>query len=178
MSQLLRNLLTINSIANRALTHGFKFSNPQNHLTKLVTNRIYSPISSFKSSLVTNTFPQNSAEFKVKRNYDHLDEEHRPTKFGQHFINKRENDKQFSRFNRTRFNDKPRNKTIQRDFDHDIEGDEPVESTGKASDYTTSSNSFDQFNLPKQLLDRLNELGYNKPFEIQEKTLQHTLEGR
>ena len=37
---------------------------------------------------------------------------------------------------------------------------------------------FSKYNLPAELVDRMKELGFTKPFEIQEATLKHTLEGR
>jgi superfamily II DNA/RNA helicase len=59
------------------------------------------------------------------------------------------------------------------------EEDGPVESVGEALDYTSkATNGFASFNLPEPLIERMTKLGYNKPFEIQQETLKHTLEGR
>ncbi len=45
------------------------------------------------------------------------------------------------------------------------------------TDYS-NADSFDKYNLPAELLKRMKELGYEKPFEIQEATLKQSLEGR
>jgi hypothetical protein len=66
-----------------------------------------------------------------------------------------------------------------REDDLDFEGAEPVDSQGKETDYKTKSdNDFAKFGLSSKLLSRLNELGYTKPFEIQDTTLAHTLAGK
>lgn len=61
-----------------------------------------------------------------------------------------------------------------------IEEAEPVEYNKQALEYASNSesNEFDKYGLNADFLNRLKELGYNKPFEIQEKTLEHTLVGR
>ena len=61
----------------------------------------------------------------------------------------------------------------------DFEGSEPVETSGKESDYHSKDNSgFSGFNLPTKLLAQLEKLGYKAPFQIQEETLPHTLSGK
>jgi hypothetical protein len=61
----------------------------------------------------------------------------------------------------------------------DVEGIEPIESTGQQADYKThNATKFSDFEIPEQLQNRLKELGYETPFEIQEKTLKHTLAGK
>ena len=51
--------------------------------------------------------------------------------------------------------------------------------SGATSDYSSkASNGFASFDLPAPLLERLVSLGYDKPFEIQEATLKHTLAGK
>ena len=60
-----------------------------------------------------------------------------------------------------------------------MEDAEPVETNHQAADYGSEGvTDFSQYNLPSQLADRLKELGYTKPFEIQQATLKHTLNGR
>ena len=60
-----------------------------------------------------------------------------------------------------------------------MEDAEPVETNHQAADYGSEGVAdFSQYNLPSQLADRLKELGYTKPFEIQQATLKHTLNGR
>ncbi len=66
-----------------------------------------------------------------------------------------------------------RHSTIEADFQDAV----PVESTG-ISDYGSKTSDFSKYNLPAELLERLNQFGYDKPFEIQEATLQHSLEGK
>ncbi len=66
-----------------------------------------------------------------------------------------------------------RHSTIEADFKDAV----PVESTGQ-SDYGSKTSDFSKFDLPAELLERLKELGYDKPFEIQEATLKHSLEGK
>lgn len=54
----------------------------------------------------------------------------------------------------------------------------PTESSGDLSNYESKNHvKFSDFKIPQELLERLTELGFDKPFEIQEKTLKHTLEG-
>ncbi len=66
-----------------------------------------------------------------------------------------------------------RHSTIQADFKDAL----PVESTGQ-SDYGSKTSDFSKFNLPSELVASLHKLGYEKPFEIQEATLKHSLEGK
>jgi superfamily II DNA/RNA helicase len=41
-----------------------------------------------------------------------------------------------------------------------------------------SGQGFKKFNIHPKLIESLTRNGYNKPFEIQEKSLPYTLEGR
>ena len=180
MSQILRNLISRSALANRVLTHELKINFQQNHLIKLVSNRSHLHLTAPKS-YVTSTFPtaNQTAFVKPKRDFDELDEfaqADRPQKFGQHSFNK---ERSYGKFNKPRSFNKPIHRE-QREYDSEnFEGAAQVESTGKATDYgTVDSNDFSKFNLPPQLIQRMNELGYNKPFEIQESTLKHTLEGK
>jgi superfamily II DNA/RNA helicase len=38
--------------------------------------------------------------------------------------------------------------------------------------------TFANYNIPAPLLERLNQLGYKNPFQIQTETLEHTLAGK
>lgn len=61
----------------------------------------------------------------------------------------------------------------------DFQNAEPVQPSGQNIDYSSKKKiDFKDFNIPERLLSRLNQLGYTSPFEIQEKTLQHTLDGK
>ena len=61
----------------------------------------------------------------------------------------------------------------------ELEGNGPLESEGEVNDYhSKTANGFENFDLPKPLIDNLNKLGYDKPFEIQEATLKYTLAGK
>lgn len=63
-------------------------------------------------------------------------------------------------------------------WDEDLDEAQPVESTTKA-DYTTESKlTFRDFDIPEELVNQLEKLGYKTPFEIQEKTLKTTLAGK
>jgi hypothetical protein len=183
MSQILRNLLNRSFLLNRVLTHEININFQQNHLTKLAIKKIN--LFNFTKSYVSNTFPITNSAYPNTKNksFDELDEFSRPNR--SRFV-----EKSYNKGNRfgsggggfkggAKFNyNKP--KSMQRQFDNEsFEGGEQVESSGKASDYgKESSSDFSKFNLPPQLIQRMNELGYTKPFEIQEATLKHTLEGR
>ena len=59
----------------------------------------------------------------------------------------------------------------------------PVESVGHeisfaATSTTPGKNGFEEFNLPQELIEQMNKLGYTTPFEIQAATLNHTLAGK
>lgn len=58
-----------------------------------------------------------------------------------------------------------------------MEDAEPVECNKEESNYGVAD-SFDQYDLPNELKRSMRDLGYDKPFEIQKETLQHTLQGR
>jgi hypothetical protein len=60
-------------------------------------------------------------------------------------------------------------------WNEDFEDAVAVEST-KQENYQ-SSKSFRDFDVPEQLAQRLEQLGYKAPFAIQEKTLKHSLAG-
>lgn len=57
---------------------------------------------------------------------------------------------------------------------------EPVEAVGHEVSFADESvkGGFAEFDIPEQLLKRLNELGFKTPFEIQAATLKHTLAGK
>lgn len=59
----------------------------------------------------------------------------------------------------------------------------PVESVGHEISFEAAStkpgkNGFEEFNLPQELIEQMNKLGYTTPFEIQAATLNHTLAGK
>lgn len=98
-------------------------------------------------------------------------------KFRPQYFNKK--DKRFVSDRGARFNKQPFRqveKNIGSTVD-DFEGAEPVESIEK-EDFSSGKADFSSYNLPQELLNRLNELGYTKPFKIQEATLEHTLAGK
>jgi hypothetical protein len=71
-----------------------------------------------------------------------------------------------------------RDKSVRED-DQDFEGAEPIESLGQEIDYKVKLTSdFSKYGLSDKLLARLAELGFKKPFEIQDATLEHTLAGK
>jgi hypothetical protein len=185
MSQLLRNLMTRSVLAKRVLTHELSYSFQQNQLSKFIQtyrNQQHLPLPllnaiSFKH-YVTNTYPNSSAYPKQKRNIDPIDEFSKegrsgPRKFGQHYV------KDYNRSNSQGYS-RPKPRQMNREYDSESFKDaEQVESSGKASDYgTTETQDFSKYNLPAELVDRMKELGFTKPFEIQEATLKHSLEGR
>ena len=47
-----------------------------------------------------------------------------------------------------------------------------------AKNYSENESNFEKFDLPKELLRRLKELGYDTPFPIQSATLPYTLIGK
>ena len=65
----------------------------------------------------------------------------------------------------------------ERKSEFDFENAEPIEVTGQSTSYTVAE-SFEKFDLPAELLQRMNELGYTKPYEIQEATLPYSLAGK
>ncbi len=68
-------------------------------------------------------------------------------------------------------------KNTHTSIDADFKDAIPVESTGE-SDYGSATSDFSKFDLPVELLERLKQKGYIKPYEIQDSTLKHTLNGR
>lgn len=56
--------------------------------------------------------------------------------------------------------------------------DKATSDTKNIANNETNDLSFEAFNLPNDLLNQLKELGYNKPFPIQQATLRHTLDGK
>ncbi len=99
---------------------------------------------------VTNTYPNNSAYSKQKRNIDPFDDfsqGDRPRKFGQHYV------KDYSRSNNHGYSSRPKPKQMNREYDSENFKDaEQVESSGKASEYgTTETQDFSIYNLPAEL---------------------------
>ena len=172
MNRLCRNILTKSSLTRNALsfavkTEGeiqsrcalssFALVNSQplalKSMTRLNNFNAFKIATSVRFN-VTNT-DKNTAQFKPERRDDRFTHDReRPTK------------------------------TFQKDSssaldEFEVEGNMPNESTGKAADYSSKeTNGFASFGLPPPLLESLVKLGYNKPFEIQEATLKHTLAGK
>jgi len=151
-----RNLVTRSVLAKRVLTHELSYSFQQNQLAKFIqtyrSQNLPSPLLnaiSFKH-YVTNTYPNNSAYPKQKRNIDPFDDfsqGDRPRKFGQHYV------KDYSRSNNHGYSSRPKPKQMNREYDSENFKDaEQVESSGKASEYgTTETQDFSIYNLPAEL---------------------------
>lgn len=99
-----------------------------------------------------------------------------PKNFDNTFATKQELGKASISGNQLNYRDNYENERSAEQVGH--EDAEPVEYLNEASNYTTTSNGFEKYDLPAELISRMNELGFNTPFEIQEATLEQTLEGR
>ncbi len=88
----------------------------------------------------------------------------------------------FNRFNQDYRDRRPTERFIKPIEDYvPIEDDlsfSPKSHTNVDQNAYKSDCEFSSFDIPKPLLVRLKELGYNNPFPIQEKTLEYTLKGR
>jgi hypothetical protein len=68
-------------------------------------------------------------------------------------------------------------KPVIKSFDDEEVKEIKIDKT-KRDSYGIQDKSFLDYNLPESLVQSLKELGYDKPFPIQEATLRHTLEGK
>ncbi|CAF0717735.1 unnamed protein product [Brachionus calyciflorus] len=172
MNQLCKNLVTKNFMFKNAL-NSVKYINNKNFLLTqaiscLSSLRILNNAETFKTSqrlYVTNT--DSTSSYKVK--YDREEK-------GEFQPRNRDYSRKPNFRNRPEFED--RNDRFG-SKEEDFENAEPVEPTGTKVDYLNKEHhNFGNFNIPEKLLARLKELGYTQPFEIQEKTLPHTLAGK
>lgn len=154
MSLLFKNLVTRSISLRNAL-----------NISKLVDNKclLIEPSLNFefRRLYITNPDANTSFDFKYRRDnkYEYNQRDHGSNKkrFGS---NKRFENRIGSRF-------------------EDFQNAEPVQPSGTQIDYSNKKEiGFKDYNIPEQLLSRLNQLGYSSPFEIQEKTLKHTLDGK
>lgn len=156
MSQILRRQLVSIVFKNRSLTKIF----PTETILKLDSR----------------CFVTNSMLF----NYNKLSEKSQQTEKKEYFSNSvsdlnLNNKKSYNQFNQAK---NLKNKRFNDKYEQiGMEDAEPVEYNNKNLQYA-SENEFDKYDLNADFLNHLKELGYKKPFEIQEKTLDYTLGGR
>lgn len=173
MSHLFRSLLAKGFLNQRAINQISKLSFSNNvFLPALAINSNFDSIK--KRSLVNHTPPSNQTVQTEKNTEDEYENDYRPS----NSISRNNNFR--SNFNKD-FNRQP-NKFVNREISEQVDNEdaEPVEYTNEVIDYSKQGdmNGFAKYDLPAELLERMNVLGYNKPFEIQEKTLEETLKGR
>jgi len=183
MSHLFRSILASGILNKRALS--IKTTTQINQISKLsFSNHAFLPVLAIKNSnfnsikkrtIVNHTTPSNFGEpLSEQKLDDDFENDNKHDQFNK--SNLRNNFK--SNFN-NEFNKQP---TQFREISEQVglEDAEPVEYTNEVIDYSNQNdmNGFAKYNLPAELMERMNVLGYDKPFEIQEKTLEETLNGR
>ncbi|RMZ93704.1 DEAD DEAH box helicase, partial [Brachionus plicatilis] len=158
MSQLCKNLLIKSLSLRNALTIS-KISDGKRILVAQSLNRTALTLD-LKRFYISNTDTNTSFDLKYKRGENHQRD------YGT-------NKKNFGL--KKRFENPNRNGSRFEDF----ENAEPVQASGQQIDYSNTKDlSFRDYNIPEQLLSRIDQLGFTSPFEIQEKTLKHTLDGK
>ncbi len=180
MNQLLKNVLSNRSqlvqLAYRIALrpNSFLISNP-NAKSFISTSQRYLQTSQFK---LNDEFKRDdrNARFQSEDLFDNINR-FEAGKFRPQYFNKYK--KRFTSDRESRFNKQPYRQTDKNygSTVDDFEGAEPVETIEK-EDFSSVKSDFSSYNLPQELLSRLNELGYTKPFKIQEATLEHTLAGK
>lgn len=174
MNQICKNLISKSSLLKHAFRSPLCFENVLSNSSQslkcassfIILNKNFESTSlSFKRFYVSNTDSNPSFDLKYERNpsseFKSRERGFYPNR--SNTFNKRRND----------FGDRLGSK------EEDFVDAEPVESTGKQADYSNKEHhGFSDYDIPEKLQARLVELGFNSPFEIQEKTLKHTLAGK
>lgn len=161
MSQLFKHFITKSISLRNALNSSKLYDNKRILVDQSVHRTLFNL--DFKRLYISNTDTNTSFDLKYKK------------------LNKIENHQDDYVHKKKHFGEKKRfenqNRTGSR-FE-DFENAQPVEPSGQKIDYSNRKHlSFRDYEIPEQLLARLDQLGYSSPFEIQEKTLEHTLGGK